>query len=451
MIALLIPASRRGWTWRTWAVGAAYAATVILFVLANKQTTSANAIFLQSAAPLYVLVAGVVVLRERVRRPDVLLMLVLVAGLSLFLVDPGEAVATAPNPALGNALAAASGVTWAATLLGLRWLGRGPGGVGGAAGATVAGNLIAAAVCIPTAVPPTGDATDWLLIALPRGRPDRRRVRAADLGGATRRRVRGLAAAARGARPQPGLVVDRPRRAPRGRGDRRGRADPGGHRREGRARRTARHAHGRSSRPRPPRRRDPRRPAGSVGAGERPLAPAGPCCRPSPPPSSPPSPPGAAAADPPYRAVVRVLSAQERADMTPSVWRRGLPGRARPPAPRERPLRGLRRPRAARRAGRAQRGGPGRRRGLPRPLPRTLPDPADAAHPALRRRRLRQHRGRQHLRVQLPGGDRLAALVAARLRPRDRPQPAREPVRLGRRHLAPAAASATSTAAPARE
>jgi drug/metabolite transporter (DMT)-like permease len=165
VIALVIPASRRGWTWRTWAVGSAYAATVILFVLANKQTTSANAIFLQSAAPLYVLVAGIVVLRERVRSPDVLLMLVLVAGLSLFLVDPGEAVATAPEPAIGNALALASGVTWAATLLGLRGLGRGAGGVGGAAGATVAGNLIAAAICIPTAIPTTGDGTDWLLVA----------------------------------------------------------------------------------------------------------------------------------------------------------------------------------------------------------------------------------------------------------------------------------------------
>lgn len=36
-------------------------------------------------------------------------------------------------------------------------------------------------------------------------------------------------------------------------------------------------------------------------------------------------PAGAAAADPPYRAVVRVLGTQERADMTPSVWRAGCP------------------------------------------------------------------------------------------------------------------------------
>jgi hypothetical protein len=36
-------------------------------------------------------------------------------------------------------------------------------------------------------------------------------------------------------------------------------------------------------------------------------------------------PAGAAAGDPPYRAVVRALSAQERSDMTPAVWRRGCP------------------------------------------------------------------------------------------------------------------------------
>ena len=51
---LLIPGARRGWTWRTALIGVAYAATLILFVLANKLTTSANAIFLQYTAPAYV-------------------------------------------------------------------------------------------------------------------------------------------------------------------------------------------------------------------------------------------------------------------------------------------------------------------------------------------------------------------------------------------------------------
>src|ERR1700679_866641 len=39
-----LPGARRGWTWRTLVTGMAYAATMILFVLANKSTTSANAI-----------------------------------------------------------------------------------------------------------------------------------------------------------------------------------------------------------------------------------------------------------------------------------------------------------------------------------------------------------------------------------------------------------------------
>jgi drug/metabolite transporter (DMT)-like permease len=163
-IAAVLPGSRRNWTRRTWLVGGAYAATVILFVLANKQTTSANAIFLQSTAPLYVLLAGIFLLRERVRTADVLVMLVIVAGLTMVAFGPQDAVATAPRPWLGDVLALISGVAWAATLLGLRWIGRGEGGIDAAAGATVAGNLIAFAVCLPWAIPPSGDGQDWLLI-----------------------------------------------------------------------------------------------------------------------------------------------------------------------------------------------------------------------------------------------------------------------------------------------
>ena len=63
VLYLLLPGARHGWTWRTIVVGLAYAATLILFVLANKSTTSANAIFLQSmTAPLYLLLLGPFVL-----------------------------------------------------------------------------------------------------------------------------------------------------------------------------------------------------------------------------------------------------------------------------------------------------------------------------------------------------------------------------------------------------
>jgi drug/metabolite transporter (DMT)-like permease len=163
VVALVMPSARRGWTWRTWAVGAAYAATVVLFVLANKQTTSANAIFLQSAAPLYVLLAGIFLLHERARRADVGVMVVLLAGLALCVTGTGGAEDTAPDPALGNVFGLASGVTWAATLLGLRWLARG-GQSNGAGAAVIAGNLVAFAACLPFALPPSGDGRDWALV-----------------------------------------------------------------------------------------------------------------------------------------------------------------------------------------------------------------------------------------------------------------------------------------------
>jgi drug/metabolite transporter (DMT)-like permease len=55
---LLVPAARGRWSRRVLAVAAVYAATMVLFVVANKLTTAANTIFLQSTAPLYVLLAG---------------------------------------------------------------------------------------------------------------------------------------------------------------------------------------------------------------------------------------------------------------------------------------------------------------------------------------------------------------------------------------------------------
>ena len=45
-------------------------------------------------------------------------------GLGAFFLGQEPARETAPNPALGNMAALASGLTWAATVMGLRWLGR---------------------------------------------------------------------------------------------------------------------------------------------------------------------------------------------------------------------------------------------------------------------------------------------------------------------------------------
>src|SRR6185436_18210309 len=66
-LAAFLPGARRRWTWGTVAVGAAYAATMVLFVLSNKLTTAANTIFLQSTAPLYLLLLGPWLLHEPIR------------------------------------------------------------------------------------------------------------------------------------------------------------------------------------------------------------------------------------------------------------------------------------------------------------------------------------------------------------------------------------------------
>lgn len=165
-ILLLVPAARRGWTWHVLPVGVAYATTLVLFVAANKLTTAANAIFLQASAPLYMLALGPLLLKEPVRRRDLAFMAPVLLGLVLFFVGSEGAVHTAPNPALGNLFAAASGITYALTLVGLRWLASRAGGEGSGLPTVVAGNLIAFLACVPAALPVVNAGTgDWLAVS----------------------------------------------------------------------------------------------------------------------------------------------------------------------------------------------------------------------------------------------------------------------------------------------
>ncbi|MBM4358141.1 MAG: DMT family transporter [Deltaproteobacteria bacterium] len=164
-LGLAFPEARRRWTWASLLVGLAFAATLVLFVLGNKYTTGANAIFLQSAAPLYLLLLGPWLLRERIARRDVGFMVALGVGLTLFCVDTAGATSSAPRPTLGNALATASGLTWAFTLAGLRWLERRSDGA--AIRSVVVGNALAATIgLVPFALgePPTMSGVDLGLL-----------------------------------------------------------------------------------------------------------------------------------------------------------------------------------------------------------------------------------------------------------------------------------------------
>ncbi len=164
-LALLLPQAIRSIRPRTLLVSVAYAATLVLFVTANKLTTSANTIFLQATGPLYILLLAPWLLKEKIRGADVAFMAVVGVGLVLFFMGTDVPVRTAPAPLQGNVLAALSGFTWALTLMGLRWMGADESG-GSPAGAVVLGNTFAFMATLPMALPFSGiGALDWVAIA----------------------------------------------------------------------------------------------------------------------------------------------------------------------------------------------------------------------------------------------------------------------------------------------
>jgi drug/metabolite transporter, DME family len=163
---LFMPEARRNWNWRAFAVGIAYATTLISFVTANKLTTSANAIFLQDTAPLYMLLIGPLLLREKLRAVDLVVMAGVMCGAALLLGGGAPAAKTAPNPALGNEIALASGIAWALTIAGMRWIGRDASDLAAASRPVIIGNLIAFGACLPLALPVGhATATDLAVIA----------------------------------------------------------------------------------------------------------------------------------------------------------------------------------------------------------------------------------------------------------------------------------------------
>jgi drug/metabolite transporter, DME family len=146
-------------------VGVVYGATLTLFVLGTKLTTAANAIFLQSTYPLYVLLLSPFVLGEGISRRDVLYLAAIAVGLVLCVIGSPAATTTAPNPTLGNALAMLSGLVWALTLLGLRYVERDATGRSRAMSAVIAGNVFASLVALPFAWPmPAASPAEWATI-----------------------------------------------------------------------------------------------------------------------------------------------------------------------------------------------------------------------------------------------------------------------------------------------
>jgi drug/metabolite transporter, DME family len=92
-----------------------YTTLLLLFVIATKLTTAANAIFLQYTAPVYVLLLEPIIYKERFRLRDLLTVAACLAGMSLFFVGKLR-----PEDVSGNLAALCSGLCFAFYFLLLR-------------------------------------------------------------------------------------------------------------------------------------------------------------------------------------------------------------------------------------------------------------------------------------------------------------------------------------------
>lgn len=95
--------------------GIFYAAILILFVIATKLTTAANAIFLQYTAPIYVLIFEPLINKTEYRPINIVTIIVCFIGMTLFFI--GE---LSFNHLTGNIFALLSGIAFAAFLIGMR-------------------------------------------------------------------------------------------------------------------------------------------------------------------------------------------------------------------------------------------------------------------------------------------------------------------------------------------
>jgi drug/metabolite transporter, DME family len=99
----------------TAAASCLYAILLITFVVATKQTTAANAIFLQYTAPVYLLILEPLVYKEKFHSKDLVTVAVCLGGMALFFVGQLR-----PQDFSGNIIALVSGFCFALYFLTLR-------------------------------------------------------------------------------------------------------------------------------------------------------------------------------------------------------------------------------------------------------------------------------------------------------------------------------------------
>ena len=116
-----------------------YAGTLICYVIAMKTTTAANTIFLQSTAPIYVLIFEPILNKTNWEKANIITIAVCFVGMILFFLGGLE-----PGQLEGNLLALLSGIFFAALFLGLKKNDKQY-----QQNSIFVGNVIVAIICIP--------------------------------------------------------------------------------------------------------------------------------------------------------------------------------------------------------------------------------------------------------------------------------------------------------------
>ncbi len=159
--ALFLTATNRGLRFRfsriQWIGAIGYAACTVLFCIATKLTTAANAILLQYTAPVWIALLSAWLLGERATRADWLTIVAVLGGMTLFFADSLEL-----THVLGNIVGVLSGVGFAAMTIALRKQKD-----GSPVESIILGNVLAFLIGLPWIIgAPALSAAGWISLAL---------------------------------------------------------------------------------------------------------------------------------------------------------------------------------------------------------------------------------------------------------------------------------------------
>lgn len=131
-----------------------YCASMILFITANKMTTSANAVLLQYTSPVWVALLSVIVLKEKVTKVDWTAIFIVLGGMVLFFMGDLNA-----GQMMGNLFAILSGISIASMMISLKFSKQ-----SSPVEIPLLGNFLTFLVCLPFIIRADFDVTSVIVL-----------------------------------------------------------------------------------------------------------------------------------------------------------------------------------------------------------------------------------------------------------------------------------------------